>query len=420
LQSGTVTITFSPEYAHSEFQTISLTFVVTSNYTLSDKYWTNISPVNTFDSRVVAYNSLGYQFIGANNASILYLENLIQVLAVVGGSTADVTDKFIYNITPEDNADLIYSDSNLDGKIEFVDGGFRVRNSLGAETTLVVSAISTELGITFVFNINILPYNQIVATVPSHTGATKPTTAEADSTAVYAEEDIVINGYYYQQYNLINKAYENVTFPSLKYSIYKNGVLYAGPATAISGIDVPISLTNDEGYTIAILTFVESQLTKIVFEAVSEISKYELVVELSGATDNSYNLRKEIIFYVSPNIKVDRDSFENNETIDTNGIIYLNNGENPILNGDLIKLELNNAKTIATLTFAGTQDITLEFVRILGSGTFDIYNFEINEISTVTRSIEYTVSGALKLTEKTLTLHIKESCLLLNIMLLQR
>ncbi|MDD4110533.1 MAG: hypothetical protein PHS54_03150, partial [Clostridia bacterium] len=472
LKSGTVTLTLTPVYANSDFQFVTLNFIIFSNYDLDAFFGSDLEtdPVDV-DQRIIDYGSLEYSVVGENNDTVINFSSLIKILASVEGSSVDVTlNKFLFNVTYDDNAGLIYTAENTTGKIEIVYTeskitGITIRNVIATNVTLVVSAISPELGAYFAFNINIIPFNRIIGTISDQAGAEKPANAEPDSVGVFAQANIDVVGYQYQQYSYLLNGYENTAFPStLKYSLYSNkgqiiegigdfdvlgveddslictladeGVLifeqdgifellinidsvwlkYRVVVTKVRELYVPVyyriieasitptmtnvTLSNDLGQPIVILTFNNSILEDIKFADVVELSKFTLIINWADSS-NDYDLSKTYIFYVLPNIQVDENSFENEELVDENGIINLNNQNNPIMNGDEITIDFDDTEEVIVISF-GLTAIEINFNRISAGEKFDLDLLKVKVGELYTTDFTIDIANVKKLSEKSL------------------
>lgn len=378
LKAGTATLTLSANYAHSDFVSKTLIITVSSNYT-TEVVYPEID--GGTDQRILAFDeTFGYQIIGAKGDNVIYFvgssiggttrKGLVKILAKeigVEGDGLDITNLFTF--VPQIDTILINGEKR---KVEIVSDetygvGIKFLGNFGAAATITVSASSFEVGQTFTFNITIKPFYDLKADLPSHSGAT----AETGEIGAYAESKIQIpsGNFGFWKYDFTTNSYSSSPDASDKLFFFLNGNLLNLGAEN-SEIELDISGLN---------------LNSIRFK---NPGKY--VVRISNSQNpTAYDLVKEFVFNISPNIKTENNS---NVKVEDNKY-YLNNELDPILNGSYISFDEDAFR----LSF-GDTGIEIGFLRIRTEDTsvFDSSKVKLNGLSLEEYGSEFIISGIKK------------------------
>lgn len=401
LKSGeNVRVTFKPQFAHSNFKAITLIFNIDANFEVdaNDTDFRN-GVASTPKDGILNYDpSRGYTIIGApikqtgdkyeivavEDLNVEYLfKNLVQVSVTTSAGSVVVNDKLKFTLEIPDDLksfiELIYIDGELIG--------FKPIAKLGKAANLVVYYYSSEVGFNSgVLNINLAPYYQAQGTIDNHDGA-NVSQKEPDAKFVFAEADIILNNFKVLGFNLETGIYD----------VEINTGLGAKIAAILNQLT---AITSDKTNLLNILQIFASQgagelfytPTKIKFTPVSEVKKYVLTFAFNdNVAENAYNFSIDYIFYVQPNIKVDKSKiFEVRDDI-----YYLNNQENPFKNGyTLYWFET---------TSDGVNVIKFPFSRICGVENFDEskFSYAVYEKGAqnggLTVGTQYTITGVKKL-----------------------
>ena len=401
LKSGeNVRVTFKPQFAHSNFKAITLIFNIDANFEVdaNDTDFRN-GVASTPKDGILNYDpSRGYTIIGApikqtgdkyeivavEDLNVEYLfKNLVQVSVTTSAGSVAVNDKLKFTLEIPDDLksfiELIYIDGELIG--------FKPIAKLGKAANLVVYYYSSEVGFNSgVLNINLAPYYQAQGTIDNHDGA-NVSQKEPDAKFVFAEADIILNNFKVLGFNLETGIYD----------VEINTGLGAKIAVILNQLT---AITSDKTNLLNILQIFASQgagelfytPTKIKFTPVSEVEKYVLTFAFNdNVAENAYNFSIDYIFYVQPNIKVDKSKiFEFKDNI-----YYLNNQENPF----------KNEYTLYWITTesAGSNIIKFPFKRICGVENFDEskFSYTVYEVGAqnnkLTVGTKYKIEGVKKL-----------------------
>ncbi len=413
LKSGeNVRVTFKPQFAHSNFKAITLVFNIDANFEVdaNDTDFRN-GVASTPKDGILNYDpSRGYTIIGApikqtgdkyeivavEDSNVEYLfKNLVQVSVTTSAGSVVVNDKLKFTLEIPDDLksfiELIYVDGELIG--------FKPIAKLGKAANLVVYYYSSEVGFNSgVLNINLASYYQAQGTIDNHDGA-DVSQKEPDAKFVFAEADIILNNFKVLGFNLETGIYD----------VEINTGLGAKIAAILNQLT---AITSDETNLLNILQIFASQDAgeliftpiSIKFAPVSQVQKYVLTFAFNdNVAENAYNFSIDYIFYVQPNIKVDKKKiFEVRDEI-----YYLNNQENPFKNGyTLYWFET---------TSDGVNVIKFPFSRICGVENFveSKFNFAIYEVGAqnggLTVGTQYTISGVKKLSLYELVVYYAEN-----------
>ena len=400
LKSGeNVKVTFKPQFAHSNFKTITLVFNIDANFNVdSDDIEFREAVANVEKDGILSYDpSRGYTIIGApikqdgdiyeivavEDSNVEYLfKNLVQVQVTTSAGSVVVNDKLKFTLEIPEHLksyiELIYIDGEL--------VGFKPIAKLGKAANLVVYYYSSEVGFNSgILNINLAPYYQAQGTINNHDGA-DVSQKEPDAKFVFAEAQIILSNFKVLGFNLETGVYDvliNIAFGAKIAAILDQLTAIGGESIDLLNI-LQIYASKGEGD----LIFTP---TSIKFAPVSKVERYILTFAFDdNAPTNAYNFSIEYIFYVQPNIQVD----ESKVAEIKDDIYYLNNQDNPFKNGHYLYW----VETDST----GSNIVKFPFIRKCGSEGFVKENFkyatyEVGKNGTLQEGTFYTISGVQKL-----------------------
>ena len=361
--NGEAVISLKANYPHVNFEEKELNIIIKSNYSIKVEY-----NQNNIEERIISYNpSTGYQILGRSNDTAINLIDLITIKVLIDGSEKNITDLFDFRVTylnqedVEKRIDII--NDNATGKTI----GFKINKNFGMAGALQVYFSNSNIGISDIFNIIIIPNSALTVSISEHDSDLKPNDAPQNSFGVYNESNIKINSLTYKTYDLITNTYSgDASLSLLKYIL----ILEDGTKIYGSGNDIYTKIEFENYATIS-----ESNLY---FYAGIQ-GKYILrITDSESEQPDSLDLVNDLTFYVFNNVKLNTNNFDVKlEEINgqVHNVVYLNNFYNPVLNGQTISF-------IGNKIIFGETKIEIEVLRKYGLSNFKgKFNFELLEES---------------------------------------
>ena len=363
--NGEAVISLKANYPHVNFEEKELNIIIKSNYSIKVEY--NQNNIEE-EERIISYNpSTGYQILGRSDDRAINLIDLITIKVLIDGSEKNITDLFDFRVTYLNQEDVekridIINDNEIGKTI-----GFKINKNFGMAGALQVYFSNSNIGISDIFNIIIIPNSALTVSISEHDSDLKPNDAPQNSFGVYNESNIKINSLTYKTYDLITNTYSvDASLSLLKY------ILILEDGTEIPGIE------NDIYEKIEFGNYATISQSNLYFYAGIQ-GKYILrITDSESEQPDSLDLVSDLTFYVFNNVKLNTNNFDVKlEEINgqVHNVVYLNNFYNPVLNGQTISFNGNK------IIFGETK-IEIEVLRKYGLSNFEgKFNFELLEES---------------------------------------